>query len=175
MSLVVGIDPSLTGLGIAIEGHDPIVFSSKPSPKPTLRQRIQRYTDLAEQVCGAISERCGDGGPELVVLEGYSFSSKGSSVVTLGEFGSILRWWTIGWPVIEVSPSTIKKFATGKGVGQKAAVVSALAKRYSVNFQTDDEADAFACLQIGLALVGRKHQKTTRSQVAALSKVPRCP
>jgi crossover junction endodeoxyribonuclease RuvC len=47
-----------------------------------------------------------------------------------------------GMPFYVVSPGQIKKFATGKGVGQKSIVVREVYKRWGIDTKDDNQADA---------------------------------
>ena len=43
-----------------------------------------------------------------------------------------------------VPPSTLKKFVTGSGVAPKNKMMLGVYKKWGVEFETDDEADAYA-------------------------------
>jgi crossover junction endodeoxyribonuclease RuvC len=90
------------------------------------------------------------------LIEGYSFGSKGASVVSLGEFGGILRMYASGIAdcTVEVPPTVLKKFITGKGNAKKLDVVSSLSAKYAMTFKSDNQADAFGLAQLGRAVLG---------------------
>src|SRR5690606_30603766 len=72
-----------------------------------------------------------------IYLEGYSYGSKGAAVTSICEFGGILRSYLLDThdaPLLEVAPTTLKKFCTGKGAGKKEMVIAHLMKRYDVEF-----------------------------------------
>ena len=50
-----------------------------------------------------------------------------------------------------VSPSDLKRWTTGKGNANKAAMIDAVARRFGRRIDDDNEADAFALLQYALA------------------------
>jgi hypothetical protein len=56
-------------------------------------------------------------GTDLVVLEGYSFASRGRAIVSLGELGGVIRHWlhVQQIPTVEIPPACRAKYATGKG------------------------------------------------------------
>jgi crossover junction endodeoxyribonuclease RuvC len=151
---VLAVDPSLTGLAVVYlteDGRDSYMeFSSKPDK--TLEGRLKRYNKLANNVVDIIKITV----PKLCLIEGYAFGAKGASVVTLGEFGGILRDRICGFAdaTIEVPPTTLKKFITGKGNCKKLDVVSALSAKYGIAFKTDNHADAFGLAQLGRAVLG---------------------
>jgi Holliday junction resolvasome RuvABC endonuclease subunit len=84
-------------------------------------------------------------GADLVVLEGYSFGSKGASVFQLAELGGIVRWELQGrsLPYIDVPPATLKRFATGKGNADKDAMIAAAIRRFGYGGDDNNEADAY--------------------------------
>jgi len=84
-------------------------------------------------------------GVEIAVLEGYSFGSQGRAVFQIGELGGVVRFWLWGHriPTVEVAPSALKKFATGKGNSPKDAMIAAAIRRFGFGGHDNNEADAF--------------------------------
>lgn len=82
-------------------------------------------------------------GTDLVVLEGYSFASRGRQHAT-GELGGVVRLalWERAVPVVEVPPSSLKKYATGKGNSGKDQVLAAAIRRLGFKGHDHNEADA---------------------------------
>jgi crossover junction endodeoxyribonuclease RuvC len=169
-NVVMGLDPSLAGFAMASlkRGDDlaDIVELSSKSAGQQLRPRLARYEGFIEEILEHASERK----PSIILIEGYSFASSGS-VISLAEFGILLRRALLAFTdVVEVPPSVLKKFATGKGNANKAKVVSALSARYGIRFDSDNEADAFGLLQIAILLKGWE-QPSTKYQKEALQKL----
>jgi crossover junction endodeoxyribonuclease RuvC len=161
MTAVMGCDPSLAGFAysIAVENgngldeHEQLI-KTKPSGDD-VRARVERYRSIAEPTVAAARAH----GVALFVIEGYSFGSAGGKVSghahDRAELGGILRNAMVDvCRVVEVAPTTLKKYATGKGNADKAEVISALSRRYGRTFKSDDAADAYALMQIGLCLSG---------------------
>lgn len=85
----------------------------------------------------------------LAVIEGYGFATqKGHS---LGELGGLVRWhlWTQGIEMLIVPPATLKKFVTGKGVGDKGQMMVDLYKNWGVDAGDNNAADACALAIMG--------------------------
>ena len=88
---------------------------------------------------------------DYVCFEGYAFG-KVRAAHQMGELGGTIRRWL--WQsrcenVFEISPSQLKKWATGKGNANKGHVAEKLGKDYDVEFEGDHNlADAF-----GLAMM----------------------
>jgi crossover junction endodeoxyribonuclease RuvC len=95
--------------------------------------------------------------PDLIVIEGPSYGSKnaGSQHDRSGLWWLLIDVFTIrGWRVIEASPSTRMKYATGKGMVAKELVFAAAIKRLPVDVNNSDEADAAWLCAIGHDLLG---------------------
>lgn len=152
--VIAAIDPSLTGTA-AVFGREGFSERFEVTSKPTGQRLVHRHRRY-----GAIMDRLWNAyvkwRPTLALIEGYSMGSRGRGVTGMVELG-----WTIrdrllpGTPVVEVPPSTLKKFATGRGNAGKPEVVSALTKRYGIEFRTDNEADAYALYRLGLCVTGQ--------------------
>lgn len=163
MSVVVGLDLSLTGSAIAaisLETGD-LATAVHRSPAPaddSLGAHVQRHRELVD---GIVTQTLACN-PELVVVEGLQFSvkEKDSSLTRRG-----FLWWAVaeglvrgGLPVIEVAPSQIKQFATGKGNASKSEVVAAYATAWpdaARGSNIQDRADAAFAAALGVAWLRR--------------------
>lgn len=110
---IVGIDPSLSSSGLCLLriNHENSVVSKniKPEKSPAdYETRFERYNEIHDQIVKFVS----DSKPNLIVIEGYSFGSRGRSMFDLAELGGLIRNSIIGagHPLIEVSPPRLKKF-----------------------------------------------------------------
>lgn len=111
--------------------------------------------------------------PDLVVIEGYAFGAKGNSLSKLIEVGAVVRWelttaemGATQW--IDVAPSTVKKFWTGKGNASKEDMLFAAWDRFE-DRMTDDEADATALAEFGLALGGHGLEGLSKERLSAVT------
>lgn len=168
---VMAVDPSLVGCAFASsDGNDLYECELSSKPAKSIEATLTRFRELAAPlVAEAASKR-----PTLLIVEGQSFGSKGGASFDRAGF----RWVLFDHvaphvgQIIEVPPSTLKKHACGKGNGDKSAVISALAHRYQRSFSSDNEADAFGLLQIGLQLLGLREpaNQTQRTVLDGLRK-----
>lgn len=113
-------------------------------------------------------------GVDLVVIEGYSFASKGRASISLGELGGLARYliWKRNIPCAEVPPSCRAKFATGKGNSGKPAVLVEAVRRLGYEGHDNNEADALWLLQMALAHYGLEGAVTLpKVHLEALKKV----
>ncbi len=130
---LAALDLSLTATGWARDGAVGVISPPGRVGKGTARLAWLRET-LLERVDGA----------DLVVIEGYSFHSRGRGTIARAELGGVIRLALhdrrIPW--VEVSPSSLKRYATGKGNSPKEAVLASAIRRLGYPGHSDDEADA---------------------------------
>ena len=92
----------------------------------------------------------------FVVIEGLAFNGRGSYALQLAGLGYMLRrhLWKLGVPFKDVPPTSAKKFLTGKGNCDKNLILKEVFKRYQVDVDDDNIADAVNFNMIGRALLG---------------------
>ncbi len=169
MTRVVGIDPSLTATGIADADGGLHTITSKPDDG-TVADRARRIATITAQLR---PHRLADA--HLVVIEGPAFSRQGQAGVHLRAG----LWWRIvgllhsaGVPVAEVSPTALKRYATGKGNATKTAMALALQARAGIANEDDNQVDAYFLRQMGLAHLGDPDAvPLPQTHLAALDKV----
>ena len=98
---------------------------------------------------------------DVVCLEGLSFGSQGMSLAQLGAAHYIARVLlherSIDFSV--VSPSTLKKFVTGKGNCKKDLMLLKVFQKWGVEFSNDNLADAFSLARFALDSYQRSLEK----------------
>lgn len=149
---IIGIDASLTGTGIAIVDNGcSTIMTIKSKLKGTSRL-IEIRDNVAKLIKGA----------NLVAIEEYAYA-KANQAHQIGELGGVLRvlFSEMGLNWIEVNPSLVKKYATGKGNATKEAIAVGIYKRWSHQFSTNDEADAFILAIIGSVIAGCNCEELT--------------
>lgn len=104
-----------------------------------------------------------------IVLEGYGFT-RVQNIQSLFEIGTLIRYklWKYGWKYIEVPPTSLKKFVTGKGNMKKEMMLKEVYKRWNIDCDTNDEADAVGLAHFGMALDG--HIEMPKVNMEALKK-----
>lgn len=143
MTLVIaGIDPSLTGTGVALIEHSSQVVHtvrSKGRTADSIFARGNRLRALRGSISGLVDR------VDSVAIETPAHNQ------TSGHHHdrSGLWWLTVdqlqgfGIAVHEVSTTQVKKYATGKGNASKMEVLAAAIKRYpQFDIANDNEADA---------------------------------
>jgi crossover junction endodeoxyribonuclease RuvC len=91
----------------------------------------------------------------LVAIESFSMGSRGRAVFQLGGLGWLVRadLYENHISYIDVTPAELKKFTTGKGNAKKDVMMREVYKRWGVNVDTSDEADAFALAMFAMERV----------------------
>jgi crossover junction endodeoxyribonuclease RuvC len=162
--LIIGIDPSLTATGIVVlrDGKVELAETTKNRPELGTIERVrlirERIIDITENLIN--EEKTEWQAPDLIVIEGFSYGSKGRSLFDIAYLG-----WRIredleqlkvdgGVPWIEPAPDSVKKFASNKGTSTKDVMIKEVYKRWGFDTDSDDLADAYVLAQIGRAYLG---------------------
>jgi crossover junction endodeoxyribonuclease RuvC len=156
MVRVVAIDPSLRSTGFAYTHYRrrainfDIVTGTIPTDKLRGVPRLEHVVDKIQSLIDNVR-------PELMVMEGYAMGAprgKGgnNNSFSIGELGGVLKFaiYKSRIPLLLVPPTSLKLFATGKGNANKEVVMEAISKHSGRVFSSDDEADAYGLLQMGL-------------------------
>lgn len=171
--IVAGIDPSITGTGLAVVARHPGAVTTRrvvTTPDRPLIERMRIIVGEAVAFCDLA---------ELVVIEGLSMGSHGNATRDLAGL-----WWllvdaltakerlrprkTVG----VVAPSTLKLWATGHGKASKAAMREHMEHRWNLPRKpriSTDEADALALAGMGLHHSGRLPWVPTVAQERAVA------
>lgn len=135
----LGLDLSLTHTGWCLLGSDGTCHVGSIIPKGlTGMERIEYIVVVLDAILADTWNIT------RVNIEGYSFGSKGSAVFDVAELGGIVRWHLrkCGYTYHVVSPSTLKKAATGKGNADKGAMLAAAIRKRAYEGSDHNEADA---------------------------------
>lgn len=162
MTRILGLDVSLTATGLAgMELTDDgwklqtSRFKTTPHPSGNTRFLLNRMNMIRSHCRNTATWE------DLVVMEGPAFASVGSSSKDL-----MGLWWlvydgmcSVAREVVIVPPSTLKKWATGKGNASKGQVAVGIHRTFpqetfGVDFAAvdDNEIDAVALAGIGCHL-----------------------
>lgn len=150
MTRVFGIDPSTKRIGLARPDGTTVSITAHAGAEDPIRRRHELRTAVRREL------RLW---PEatLAVVEGYALAVPGRlALVRLGEIGGAVRdeAFEAGLAVVEVSPSSLKEVATGKGSATKGQMIET-AIAAGAHPANDDEADAYWLHETGRrALLG---------------------
>lgn len=175
---IIGLDMSIACSGVAIvQAHadGKLDWSVKrvKSP-PTEKCDAMRFHIICEEISDIICLRPTD----IIMIEEYAYGANGQ-ITRIAELGGILRYKLLieqkfdYEQFVQVSPSALKKFVTGKGNVKKEQMMKEVFKRWGFDPEDNNEADAFAlAIMGGTAAVAEvinppKHQ---REAIAAVFK-----
>ena len=159
---VLGLDLSLTCTGVAGRGWTDTI---KPHAKMRGEDRLLfiRQQIVTTWVPGAA----------LVAVEGPSYGSTGR-----GQHERAGLWWMVacalrthGVPVAVVPPSSLKKYATGRGVGDKDDVMREVTRRFPWFAGKNDEADALVLAAMAADHLGQPMADMPKTHRVALDAV----
>ena len=155
--IVVGIDASLTGTGLAAVGAwagEPyaVVVGRKGKRSEPLEMRATRQDALLAEARRFIITAS----PDLVAIEAPAFGTPGGS--TWDRAG---LWWGLvqiargrGIPVVEISPRTRALYATGNGNAGKPEVLSGVQATLQLSYDEENMIDATVLALIGARWLG---------------------
>lgn len=153
---VIGIDPSFTGTGVILlyDAEPPAQLLIKTLAQDTIFYRVK-------SIISAIDQSLDQSALDIVSIEGFSYGSA-QYAHQMGYLGYKIReyfarYWK-GVPVIEPSPTQVKKFATGKGKGDKDIIIKEVYKRWGYDTNNNNLADAYVLARIGEAYLQNNYK-----------------
>lgn len=160
----MGIDPSLTGTGIAVIKDGQLVAQTLAPKKLRHVHRLKWFRFELIKILNAYE-------PDIVAIEGYGFGAKNSHAHSLGELGGVLKLALLDCMTdyLVVPPTSLKMFVTGKGNSPKTVMGKELYKRFEIDLDDDNQVDAAGLAMMALAWVDGF--TLTQCQSKALKKV----
>jgi Holliday junction resolvasome RuvABC endonuclease subunit len=143
---ILGIDQSLQNSGwVIVDGKGNILKSGVIKPKT---KGVARLIEIRLTVSGILDVY----EPDAIGIEGYSFASK-MGREQLGELGGCLRtlFFEREQRLYIVPPTVLKKFVTGKGNANKAAVVASAVRKWNLDLNNEHIIEAYGIARIVLA------------------------
>jgi crossover junction endodeoxyribonuclease RuvC len=163
-SLVLGVDPGLARLGLAVVGRDgrrPVLLWSETVQTPAGMPESLRLRCVADAVRAAILAH----GPSSVAIERVAFNRNQVSALTVARAtGAVMVVAAdAGLPVDEYSPTEVKSVVTGAGDADKAQVRQALTRMHGLR-DVPTQADAVDAVAIALThLTGARLRAAARA------------
>lgn len=131
---VLGLDLSITGTALAHTRDEAVcTHLIKTREKDRDRRLVQIQDEIREHAEGA----------ELALIEAPTPRSPTSVISGMVQGAARLVLIELGIPYGTLMPASLKKFATGKGTGDKIPMALAAMKRAGLEFPNDNECDAF--------------------------------
>lgn len=144
----VGIDPSFNSTGIIVLDQNGEIVEER-------NFSLKKYDQIEEKLINF--EKTIRFIPQMIRLEriyieGPAYMASGQYVLQMGALHYLLRLYLykkkINYKVI--APGTLKKFVTGKGNAKKDLMLLKVYKKWGVEFEVDDLADAYGLARMAL-------------------------
>ena len=143
---VAGVDLSMTRTGV-FTNDGPVSIKSGP-PADTMELTVDRLAMHAWAIMSAIPSDT-----DLVVVEGFAFGHNNAGTSLVHGLGWLMRYhiWVASMPMALVAPTTLKKYATGKGNASKDEVMARVMSTWphATMPANNDEVDAMVLWSMG--------------------------
>ena len=142
----VGLDLSTkTGLVILDESGQ-VVKAEEITTKE--KNDPQRMIILTEKIMSNLKD------DDVIAIEGFSYGSRGRGVSFQFGYGYAVRiaLFTVNKPFLIVTPSQVKKYATGKGNSSKDNMILPMFKKWGFEHDSDNVRDAYVLAKIAFGL-----------------------
>lgn len=147
--VAIGIDQSLTGFAIsAVSIAEPEKHVTWVYKSPYFG--IERLADIRQWIVDTLDYISEKHGIVDVAMEGSVLASH--SALVLGELAAVVKMALYdyfgedesGRYPLKIPPMTLKKYASGKGNAKKQEMLMQIYKRWGIEFNDDNAADAYA-------------------------------
>lgn len=149
--LTVGIDQSLTGFALcSLDIEEPTNYLTWVYKSPYFG--VERLADIRDWLTDTLDYLEESWTIQDVAMEGTVLASQAALV--LGELSATVRLAIYDYfdderkYPLKVPPMTLKKFAAGKGNAKKQEMLLQIYKRWGVEFNDDNAADAYALARL---------------------------
>lgn len=163
MTNVLGLDLSMTATGICLPDGGTLTVKTDAKTKDWRLVAIRN----------AVSEAITFNRVELVVMEEAPPGLKGPAIKAIHMVHGAVRTCLLdlGVPYAVVNPSTLKVYATGRKGADKTAMTMAAYKRAALEFEDDNQCDAWWLRTMGLDQLGAPVVTVPQAQRAFLASV----
>lgn len=145
--MYVGLDFAFARNGFVVLGEDGALITSKVLTSNSKESDEDCLDSIMLDVSIDIPKN-----PKMVCLEGLSFGSRGNSLAQIGALHYLVRLFLyhnrINYKII--TPTQLKKFITGSGKVQKNLMLLKIYKKWGIEFDDDNLADAYGLARFAL-------------------------
>jgi crossover junction endodeoxyribonuclease RuvC len=149
----VGLDLSLSSAGFCkLTGatHELKTFKTKPD---SFTNDIERLIFISKEINDRIPDNV-----KLICIEDYFVPHNAAqigSAIKLVQLGTVVRLqlYQRGLPFVTATAAQLKKFATGKGAGDKNLILREVFKRWGVECKDDNQNDGFVLAKMAEGLI----------------------
>lgn len=162
---VTGLDLSMTATGVTHTQVDGTACTHEVKPRAIGDARLSEIVArLTEYVAGS----------ELVLIEGFLNHSHSAGITGMVHGAVRLRLQELGLAYATLPPSSLKKYATGRGGASKTEMAVAAFKRGGeVEFKTDNECDSWWLWAAANEWLNHSVVRIPKAQIEALDAIER--
>jgi crossover junction endodeoxyribonuclease RuvC len=146
--MFVGLDPSYNEFGLIILDQEANIVEQRLLTSDSKLDADERIIQLEKEFKFIPTVL----GLQTVYIEGPAFSSQGQFVLQMGALHYYIRLFLLkhktNFKVI--APGTLKKFVTGTGKGKKELILLKTYKKWGVEFDNNNIADAYGLARMAL-------------------------
>ena len=146
--MFVGMDPSFNGFGIIVLDKEANIIEQKLIASNTKNDIEDRLMELEVEYSFIPNINC----LHSVFLEGPAYLANGQFALQMGALHFMIRLMLkkrgVNYSII--APGTLKKFVTGKGNAKKDLILLKVYKKWGVEFDNDNLADAYSLARMAL-------------------------
>lgn len=175
-NIVIGLDLSLTHTGVVVLDKGKILYKGLVKSKPEGDKPLDELNRIM-WIAGEVEIIVEEYNPEIAVIENLAFMAKGTSLTQLAGLSYFVRAMLADRdiPFYLVAPTSLKKFITGSGKGEKDAMMMSVLQRYGEAISENNMCDAYALSKIG-ELIVKPDKKIPEFQKEVLSLLEKqCP
>jgi crossover junction endodeoxyribonuclease RuvC len=146
-NLFCGIDPSFSNTGVIVINNECSIIDQRlisTKKKDDIYDIERRMIFIVEDLSYFLTKYFKD--LKLILIEGISYGSKGEASSQLAALNYFVRIFMLenNLPYGVISPTSLKKFVTGKGQCKKNLILKEVYKKWNMDFEDDNLADSYA-------------------------------
>ena len=146
MNTYVGIDLSLVATGIVAVGFGELQRTIRTTPETKFPERLSIISDAIEDVIMTAQ-------PEVIAMESVAMMGTRDLKLPMVHGAVLMGLHRQGIRTpLYVAPATLKKFATGRGNGEKSDVKMFVFQKWGVMLSDNNQADAYVLAKIAQAI-----------------------
>lgn len=169
--IIAGLDLSLTSTGVAVLHADQELGNTITLHR--LQPRKRTGHERLDWILSAVGKLVDEA--DVVAVEGPSYGSTGGSQHERGGLWWLVTHvllWSCQTPYVTITPSQLKKYATGAGNAGKDTVLAATVRRYQdVSIDGNDTADALVLVAMTAGHYGFPLRQMPKLNESALTTV----
>jgi len=146
--MFVGMDPSFNGFAIVVLDKDANIIEQKLFGSDNNGEVEDRLMELEKEYKFIPNIIC----LHSVCIEGPAYASQGAYILQMGALHFMIRIMLkrngIDYKII--APGTLKKFVTGDGRAKKDLMLLKVYKKWGIEFDNDNLADAYSLARMAL-------------------------